>query len=83
MVNLPFQEDTDARSKKGTIRKLYDPARDTGGMMIKGQNARNIHPGNSFSEDGLPDEEFDYMLSNPPFGVEWKKVESEVKAKAN
>ncbi|MCF6364156.1 MAG: SAM-dependent methyltransferase, partial [Gammaproteobacteria bacterium] len=42
-----------------------------------------IHPGNSFSEDGLPDEEFDYLLSNPPFGVEWKKVESEVKAEAS
>ncbi len=119
MVNLLFHEDAEALTKKGTIRKLYDPACGTGGMlsvaeeylrelnpdahlavygqelndesyatcksdmMIKGQNARNIHPGNSFSEDGLPDEEFDYLLSNPPFGVEWKKVESEVKAEAS
>ena len=52
-------------------------------MMIKGQDAKNIHPGNSFTEDGLPDEQFDYMLSNPPFGVDWKKVASEVKDEAN
>ena len=43
-------------------------------MMIKGQQAENIKFGNSFSEDGLPDRSFDYMLSNPPFGVSWKKV---------
>ena len=40
-------------------------------------------PGNSFTEDGLPDEQFDYMLSNPPFGVDWKKVVSEIKDEAN
>ena len=51
-------------------------------MMIKGQNAENIRPGNSFTEDGLPDEKFDYMLSNPPFGVTWKNVESTVKDEA-
>ncbi len=44
-------------------------------MLIKGQNAANIKFGNSFTADGLPDGRFDYMLSNPPFGVEWKKVE--------
>ena len=51
-------------------------------MMIKGQNAKNIHPGNSFTEDGLPGEKFDYMLSNPPFGVTWKNVEFIVKDEA-
>ena len=51
-------------------------------MIIKGQNAKNIHPGNSFTDDGLADEKFDYMLSNPPFGVEWKKVESTIKDEA-
>ena len=35
--------------------------------------------GNTFSEDGHPHKKFDYMLSNPPFGVEWKKVEKEVR----
>ncbi len=110
MVGLLFQEDRDVLTKRGIIRKLYDPACGTGGMlsvaeeylrelnpdahlevygqelndesyaicksdmMIKGQKAKNIYPGNSFSADGLPDERFDYVLSNPPFGVEWKKV---------
>jgi type I restriction enzyme M protein len=48
-------------------------------MLIKGQNASNIKFGNSFTNDGLENETFDYMLSNPPFGVEWKKVEKQVK----
>lgn len=47
-------------------------------MMIKGQNPENIIRGNSFSEDGNPCAKFDYMLSNPPFGVEWKKVQKEI-----
>jgi type I restriction enzyme M protein len=47
-------------------------------MMIKGQNPENIVRGNSFSQDGHPNATFDYMLSNPPFGVEWKKVQKEV-----
>ena len=119
MVNLLFLEDEAALTQRGIIRKLYDPACGTGGMlsiaeeylrelnpeaslivygqelndesyatcksdmMIKGQDAKNIHPGNSFTEDGLPDEQFDYMLSNPPFGVDWKKVASEIKDEAN
>ena len=48
-------------------------------MMMKGQNPDHIKFGNSFSQDGLPGERFDYMLSNPPFGVEWKKVEKEIR----
>lgn len=48
-------------------------------MMIKGQKAVNIKFGNSFTNDGFPDEKFDYMLANPPFGVEWKKVQKEIK----
>lgn len=43
-------------------------------MMIKGQNPEDIVRGNSFSEDGHVGSKFDYMLSNPPFGVDWKKV---------
>ncbi|WNN88683.1 HsdM family class I SAM-dependent methyltransferase [Gloeocapsopsis dulcis] len=49
-------------------------------MLIKGQNVSNIKFGNSFTNDGLERETFDYMLSNPPFGVEWKKVQTHVKA---
>ncbi|NHN42529.1 SAM-dependent DNA methyltransferase [Halorubellus sp. JP-L1] len=43
-------------------------------MLIKGQNPDNIVYGNSFTDDGFDDRKFDYMLSNPPFGVSWKKV---------
>ncbi len=117
MVNLLFLEDRQILRRKGIVKKLYDPACGTGGMLsvaedylrelnpgtdkepggrlelfgqeinpesyaickadmvIKGNNAGNIKFGNSFTTDGLPDERFDYMLSNPPFGVEWKKVE--------
>ncbi|ASP39598.1 restriction endonuclease subunit M [Bacterioplanes sanyensis] len=118
MVNLLFAEDSEALTKKSVIRKLYDPACGTGGMlseaekylkelnkhahlevygqelngesfgicksdmMIKGQNPRNIKYGNSFSDDGLSEERFDYMLSNPPFGVEWRKVEKQVRKEA-
>ena len=49
-------------------------------MMLKGQDASHIVAGNSFSEDGHKDACFDYMLANPPFGVEWKKVEETVRA---
>ena len=48
-------------------------------MLIKGQDIKNIRQGNTLSEDGLAGERFDYMLSNPPFGVEWKKIEKEVR----
>jgi type I restriction enzyme M protein len=48
-------------------------------MMIKGQNASNIKKGNSISEDKLPTEKFDYLITNPPFGVKWQKIEKQVK----
>jgi len=48
-------------------------------MLIKGQDVANIVFGNTLSDDGQPGEHFDYMLSNPPFGVEWKKVEKAVR----
>ena len=48
-------------------------------MLIKGQDVANIVFGNTLSDDGHPHKKFDYMLSNPPFGVEWKKVEKEVR----
>jgi type I restriction enzyme M protein len=51
-------------------------------MMLKGQDASHIAVGNSFSEDGHAGRTFDYCLANPPFGVEWKKVEDEIKAES-
>ena len=48
-------------------------------MLIKGQDVANIAFGNTLSDDGHAQKKFDYMLANPPFGVEWKKVEKEVR----
>ena len=48
-------------------------------MLIKGQDPDNIVYGNSFSNDGFSSRNFDYMLSNPPFGVSWDKVEKRIK----
>ena len=48
-------------------------------MLIRGQDVANIVAGNTLSEDGHSGRKFDYMLSNPPFGVEWKKVEKVVR----
>ncbi|WP_282176693.1 type I restriction-modification system subunit M [Vibrio nereis] len=44
-------------------------------MLIKGQKVDNIKLGNTLSNDQLRTEKFDYMLSNPPFGVDWKKIQ--------
>ncbi|CAN5867938.1 class I SAM-dependent DNA methyltransferase [soil metagenome] len=49
-------------------------------MLIKGQNPANIKFGNSLSNDGLEGYFFDYCLTNPPFGVEWKKIEKLIRA---
>lgn len=48
-------------------------------MLIKGQEVSNIKLGNTLSNDQLYADEFDYMLSNPPFGVDWKKIETDIK----
>ncbi|WP_296406018.1 N-6 DNA methylase, partial [Psychrobacter sp.] len=47
-------------------------------MLIKGQEVSRIKLGNTLSDDQLPTEKFDYMLSNPPFGVDWKKIAGEI-----
>lgn len=51
-------------------------------MILKGNTNSRIVLGNSFNEDGFKSQAFDYMLSNPPFGVEWKKVEKFIKDEA-
>jgi type I restriction enzyme M protein len=48
-------------------------------MLIRGQDISNIVLGNTLSDDGLLGKLFDYMLSNPPFGVEWKKIEKTIR----
>jgi type I restriction enzyme M protein len=108
-AELVLAGDEDVTSKPGVIRKVYDPACGTGGMLssteelvrernprarlylygqelnpetwaicrsemlLKGQDPSNIHPRSTLSEDGLPNETFDLMLANPPFGVDWSK----------
>ena len=47
-------------------------------MLIKGQKVDNIKLGNTLSDDQLTTDKFDYMLSNPPFGVDWKKVQKKI-----
>ena len=47
-------------------------------MLIKGQDVTSIKLGNTLSDDQLADSSFDFMLSNPPFGVEWKKVQKQI-----
>lgn len=47
-------------------------------MLIKGEDA-TIHYGCSFEDDGFTADRFDYMLANPPFGVEWKKQQKTIK----
>lgn len=48
-------------------------------MLIKGQNPSNIKKGNSISEDQLEGQKFDYLITNPPFGVKWGKIQKKVK----
>ncbi|MER5260052.1 class I SAM-dependent DNA methyltransferase [Streptomyces sp. NPDC002855] len=47
-------------------------------LLIKGQEPDNIKYGNSFTQDGHKEQKFDYLVANPPFGVEWKKVKQDV-----
>ncbi len=48
-------------------------------MMIKGQSLENIRFGDSFTADHFVGKKFDYMLANPPFGVEWKPQEDAIR----
>jgi type I restriction enzyme M protein len=50
-------------------------------MMMNGSPGKIVQ-GNSFSQDGFSGERFDYFLCNPPYGVEWKKVEKAVRDEA-
>ncbi len=49
-------------------------------ILIKGEEAKNIAFGNTLSNDAFADMKFDYMITNPPYGVEWKPAEAVVKA---
>ncbi len=47
-------------------------------MLIKNHEPSNIHLGNSFTADGTRGMRFDYLITNPPFGVDWKKVQDHI-----
>lgn len=51
-------------------------------MLIKGNNADFIKDGNTLSDDQFADQTFDYVLSNPPFGREWKNEKTAVEKEA-
>mgnify|MGYP005819435333 CR=1 FL=1 len=114
LVDLLIGADDQALTGKGVIRRVYDPACGTGGMlsiaeetmlalnpglkvdlfgqelngesyatctsdmMIKGHDASNIAFGNTLTDDHHEGETFHYMLSNPPYGVDWKKFKSKI-----
>jgi len=115
MVNLLLDGDGEVLSEAGAIRRVFDCACGTGGMLsetegqihrynpgavvrlygqelnpqsyaicladmlVKGQDASHIVYGNSLSEDGHRGERFHYCIANPPFGVDWTKVEEAVR----
>jgi type I restriction enzyme M protein len=118
MVHILFIHDDKLLATPGTVRKLLDPACDTGGMLAEAQNylrehhsaanlyaygqdynkrafataasdmlmkqvdhngtGDNVRFGDSFTDDKFDDETFDYFLTNPPFGVDWKKQQKEI-----
>lgn len=118
LVDLLLANDEEALSGKGIIRRVYDPACGTGGMlsvaeeamkefnpglnvdlfgqelngesfaicksdmMIKGHDASRIAYGNTLTQDAHKGETFHYMLSNPPYGVDWKKYAAPIKDEA-
>ncbi|MDL4840341.1 type I restriction-modification system subunit M [Aquibacillus rhizosphaerae] len=49
-------------------------------VLIKGEEAKNIRFGNTLSNDAFSEMTFDYLITNPPYGVEWKPAEKAVKA---
>ena len=115
MAKLMFSND-ESITEKHIIKKVYDPACGTGGMLteakkyilsvnptsevllygqeindetyaickadmlMKGEDADKIRgPKSTLSEDQFPDEKFDYIISNPPYGVDWEKDEDVVR----
>jgi len=118
LVDLLIGTDDEALSGKGIIRRVYDPACGTGGMLstaewamrqtnpglhidlfgqelngesfaicksdmlVKGHDASRIAYGNTLTDDQHPHQTFHYMLSNPPYGVDWKKYAATIRDEA-
>ncbi|MFD9361585.1 N-6 DNA methylase [Priestia megaterium] len=49
-------------------------------ILIKGADAKNVRLGNTLSNDQFKNDKFDYLISNPPYGVDWKSYEKPIKA---
>ncbi|MDQ3695444.1 MAG: type I restriction-modification system subunit M [Chloroflexota bacterium] len=116
IVDLVTTPDADVLTQSGIIRRVYDPAAGTGGMLalaeqrikdysvsarvelygqelnpesfgicqsdmlVTGHNPDNIAYGNTLTNDQHAGETFHYLLSNPPYGVDWKKYQEPIKA---
>jgi type I restriction enzyme M protein len=52
-------------------------------LLIKGHRDSRIEYGNTLTNDQFPDMHFDYLLANPPFGVDWKGEKKEIKRLPN
>lgn len=52
-------------------------------MLVTGHDPEQIAFGNTFTQDAHKDRKFHYMLSNPPYGVDWKKYQEPIKAEAD
>ncbi|KAA9022926.1 type I restriction-modification system subunit M [Niallia endozanthoxylica] len=48
-------------------------------ILIKGEDAKNIRLGNTLADDKFKGDKFDYLISNPPYGVDWKSYEKPIK----
>lgn len=115
LVELLLANDHDALTGRGVIRRVYDPACGTGGilsiaeeamtslnpslnvdlfgqefngesfaicksdMLVKGHDASRIAFGNTLTADAHRGETFHYMMSNPPYGVDWKNYAAPIK----
>ncbi len=51
-------------------------------LMMRGDDPARLAPGNSLTEDAFPGQRFDYLLANPPYGVDWKKYAAPIRAEA-
>lgn len=51
-------------------------------MLIRGGNPDNMKFGDTLNNDQFPDYKFDYIISNPPFGIDWKREAQAVEAEA-
>ncbi|MCU1402630.1 MAG: hsdM [Microbacteriaceae bacterium] len=67
----------DAHAKRTVARSIYDPTAGTGGPLSTGED-RTRELGDTLLADKQAGTTFDYCLSNPPFGVDWKKQQREV-----